>query len=384
MQTFLSNLTQPLAHVVHIGAGAGEGVPAWREAGAKTITLIEGDPGIAELLEAQVGADDGVRVVQAVVSGDLRERAFRRMNFPDLNSLRAPTGLKELFPGLKTLSKELVQPVDPARLIAPLDLPDAGAENGTNLLVIEAPGEALGILKALAAADLLLRFDMIHLTEAREPLYNKAPPAADILSYLLEAGFSGAFEDNPDDPEMPWLNARLDRVALALKRRFEEMTAKLAQAEAGNATLSGDLERVTGEVGSLRAELVGAQKETAQVTEQLTPAQAELEQSRQQTGQLNGQIEGLNSQLAGVQAELAQEVQRLQAELAEATGEATGQVAQIETLENALKEARADGKQAGERGKQAEHRLGQARDEMLKAEGQINLIRDLLLHGAHL
>ena len=499
MQTFLSNLSQPLAHVVHIGAGTGEAVPVWQAAGARMITLIEGDPGIAEQLETQVGAHEGVRVVQAVVSGDLRERAFRRMNFPDLNSLRAPTGLKQLFPGLKTLSKDLVQPVDPASLVAPLGLSDTGIEAGTNLLLIEAPGEALGILKALAAADLLLHFDRVQLIEARESLYNKAPPAADIAAYLVEAGFSAAFADDSPDPEQPWLIARLDRAALAQSRRFEAMSAKLAQAEADNAALSGDLERVTeaaevqraageaaqqqaGEVASelaselasaraaavaevegvraelagVREQLAGAQAETAQVAEQLADAQreagqraeqvavlrvareemglemaavkAELEQARRQaTGaqagqqaQLNGQIEALNSQLAAVQAELAQsaeqvtglrvaredvaqEMQRLRAEQAKAVEKVTGQAAevaagqaaqaaQIAVLESALKEALADGEQASERAKEAdkaaskaaEQRLGQARDEMLKAEGQINLIRDLLLHGAHL
>ena len=230
MQTLLSNLTRPLAHVVHIGAGAGGCVPAWREAGAKSITLIEGDPEIAEQLKAQIGAHDGVSVVQAVVSGDIRARAFWRMNFSGLNSLRPPTGLKELFPGLKTLSKEQVQPVDPARLIAPLDLSDGGC----NLLVIEAPGEALGILKALAAADLLLQFDMIHLTEARAPLYNKAPPAADILTYLVEAGFRARFEDDPLDPEQPCLTARLERATLTLAEagtEIERLWAELITAQ---------------------------------------------------------------------------------------------------------------------------------------------------------
>lgn len=361
MQTFLANLTLPLAHVVHIGAGTGEGVPAWREAGAKRITLIEGDPETAERLEAQIGTQDGVRVVQAVVSGDVRERAFRRVNFPDLNSLRRPTGLKELFPGLKTLSTELAQPVDPAELIAPLDL----SEQGSNLLLIEAPGEALGILEALAAADLLLRFDRIQLSEARAPLYDQAPPAAEILAYLVAAGFSAAFEDDPGDPERPLLLAEIDRAALVRKRQFEAMTAKRAD-----------------EIAGLRGELAVARGETARVVKQLAGVQAKTgQQAGQQVGQLQDQIADLNSQLAGTRAELA-----------EATGQLTAQVAQIEALETALKEACADGGLGSERGAEVsksanttiEHRLGQAREEMLKAEGQINLIRDLLLHGARL
>jgi len=414
MQTFLSNLSQPLAHVVHIGAGTGEAVPVWQAAGARMITLIEGDPGIAEQLETQVGAHEGVRVVQAVVSGDLRERAFRRMNFPDLNSLRAPTGLKQLFPGLKTLSKDLVQPVDPASLVAPLGLSDTGIEAGTNLLLIEAPGEALGILKALAAADLLLHFDRVQLIEARESLYNKAPPAADIAAYLVEAGFSAAFADDSPDPEQPWLIARLDRAALAQSRRFEAMSAKLAQAEADNAALSGDLERVTeaaevqraageaaqqqaGEVASelaselasaraaavaevegvraelagVREQLAGAQAETAQVAEQLAGAQAETAQVAEQLAGAQAETVQVAEQLVGARAEAVQVAEQLvgaQAEAVQVAEQLVGAQAETAQVAEQLAGARAEAVQVAEQLAGAQAETAQVAEQLADAQ----------------
>ena len=578
VQTLVSGLTRPLAHVVHIGAGAGTELALWQTAGAQTITLIEGDPGIAERLETESGA--GVKVIAAVVSGDTSKRAFRRMSFADLSSLRAPTGLKELFPGLKTLSQDMVIPVDPAQLIDR----DALSETGANLLMIEAPGEALGILKALEAADLLLQFDAIHLQEARTPLYDNAPPAKEIRDYLTGAGFTARFEVNPEDPERPCLSAEIDRVAIAHKRqsaamsgamaametrnsqleealedagrtaldlraglatlqqqsaaRIKEMdaeaeTLKVAQtaalAAAGQAAnqeigtaqsalsdarqhlkeqlesheaamheaareidtsrgelseaktrfeaeleaareaglkagaardeLTGELTRAQGELSQAKAaleaglaaaaaerseaqaELVRVRQDSAQRAEQvaglrvareemgqemeglqveLGQAERAERQAGEQSARLGAEIEkltadltaelaaaevaasqkteavrgGLTAELTAARAELAtrndqvkglqdaregvaQEMQSLRAELAGALS----QVAQIKALETSLEAARKDSQKAGEARNTAEHRLAQAREEMLKAEGQISLIRDLLLHG---
>ena len=380
LQKLLSGLTRPLTHVVHIGAGAGGDLALYLEAGAKTVTLVEGDAGAVEQLEGLAVAHEGVTVIPAVVSGDTRKRAFWQMNFPDLSSLRAPTGLKELFPGLRVLSKELVIPVDPARLIAPLELSDSGA----NLLVIEAPGEALGILRALEPDDLLQRFDAIHLQEARVPLYDEAPGADDILAYLVGAGFAARFETSPDDPERPCLSAQLDRMALQHKHRFDALCETLEQVRMLNEELTGRLAAVqetTGaKIAALRAELSGAERQIAQHGEQvgrlndaLANVQGELAGVQQESAQRAEQVDGLQ----GAREAAALEMAALRDDLAGAQAEA----AQVEELKTALEAAQNDASSGKEAQAGTEHRLAQAREEMLKAEGQISLIRDLLLQG---
>lgn len=211
----LSDLTGPMAHIVHIGAGTGQDLAAYLETGAKAITLIEAEPeAIAELNRAALDHPE-VTVLEAIVSADTRERPFRRTNFPELNSFRQPTGLTELFPGLRVLSEDPVRPADPVRLITDLEL----SQEGPNLLVTKTPGESLGILQALEAAGLLLRFDAIRLQEARLPLYQDAADADAIRDHLTGVGYSAGFEAQPEDPDRPYLSAALDRAALQATRR---------------------------------------------------------------------------------------------------------------------------------------------------------------------
>ena len=501
LQSLISDLVsrrgQPLGQVLHIGAGAGADLPLYHGAGG--VTLVEGDEDAADRLGRLAAADDSgkVRVVAAVVSGDSRKRPFRRMNFPDLSALRTPSPvLKELFPGLKILSQDMVRPMDPAKIVGPLELSDSE----TNLLVIEAPGEALGILRALAAADLLAGFDAVHLAEALEPQYNKAPPAAEILAYLRAAGFAAAFEPHPEDPERPFISATIDRAAQAHKARIDTQARELKQAEARNARLARALEEarqqsraqarasetaaeaaaremqalrdalasarqqaeaaaalgkelsaaqegmraaetalkamqegqdgLRQELAQAQAELAEVQRESALRADQVAGLRAareemglEMEALQAEVGQvtrdaaaraeaqaaeLNARIqelgaardeatrqaEALRAELAGVTQELAArteqvgglrdardevavQMQALRADLATARE----QVARIDGLETALSAARQAGDKAEEARRTAEHRLGQAREEMLKADGQIGLIRDLLLHG---
>lgn len=360
MQKFLSGLARPLAHVIHIGAGTGSDLPAYLKAGAGAVTLIEADPELARQLEAQIGDQTGVTVIEAAVSGDLRRRVFRRANAPELSSFRNPTGLKELFPGLRILSAEPVRPGDPVQLIKSLDLPglgpESGPESGSTLLVIEAPGEALGILRALEAADLLMCFDAIRLQEGVARLYHKAATADEICAYLTGMGFSAALEKHPVDPERPFVNARIDRQALEHKRHAEALAKSLEQMRAQNKQLSARHDAASKEAEGLRAELAAAQQQSFERAEQIRDQMA----AREKVGK---ELEGLRAELSAAQQKSREQDDRI----------------------GALSAAREAMHKEAEAARQAqtstEHRLAQAREEMQRADGQIGLIRDLLLHG---
>ena len=378
MRKLLSRLTRPpfasLAHVVHIGAGSGSDLAAYLKAGAGAVTLIEADADVASELAAQVGGKKGVNVIEAAVSGDLRRRPFRRANTPDLSSFRGPTGLKELFPGLRTLSKDPVRPMDPVRLIRGLDLPDpepdSGSDQGSVLLVIEAPGEALGILKALAAARLLTRFDAIRLQEGVARLYHKAASIGEIQRYLRGQGFVAKLEKTPVDLERPYLNAWVDRKALKQKQD----TRALAEVRAENAQLTQRCELAHKEAGTLRAEL-GTVQDEAQ--EKLRVMGDELALAQQQSSERGDEI---RSHVLAREGE-GQELEAVRVKLAMLQQQCSEQVDQIA----ALSAARDAIHQEAEAARQAQETTGrhqaQLREEMLKAEGQVSLIRDLLLQG---
>lgn len=328
---WLADLARPIAHIVHIGAGAGSDLAAYLAAGAGMVTLVEAEAQAVTGLETLADDTPRVRVIEAAVSGDGRKRAFRLTNFPDLNSFRAPTGLKDLFPGLRTLSEDPVTPVDPAHLIGDLDLSAKGAP-GTNLLVIEAPGEALGILEALAAAQLLERFDMVRLQEGRTALYDGAPTVADSAAFLTGAGFAAHRETAPQDPERPYLVAQQDHPA----------RAPAPQAGAG----------APGRAADMRAQLKAR-------AEQVENLKIERDTSKQRATQLQDRV-----------SEQARQLKTLRTEQEEANKH---------TVELRAELAAAQAAPAN-----TEQQLRQCREEMLKAEGQIGLIRDLLLRGPEL
>jgi hypothetical protein len=280
----LSDLERPIAHIIHIGAGTGRDLPAYLTANPAAVTLIEADPETAAQLSVTAAAHPSVTVIEAAVSANLRKRAFRRTNFSDLNSFRKPTGLQELFPGLRTLSREAVKPTDPVRLVRDLDL----SRKGSNLLVIEAPGEALGILKALKTADLLLGFDAIRLQEGYEALYHLAPTAQDIRSFLVDAGYLVEFETNPEDPERPYLSARVDRKALETARRISDLTNAATQ-----------------KAEEQRARLEKRDSEIKQLQEDRDAAAQKAEEQRARLEEVEREAEAMRDELAGAQQNLS-------------------------------------------------------------------------------
>lgn len=254
MQALLSTLAPPIANIVHFGAGSGEDLPVYLKTKPKAVLLVEARPEAVEQLQAQVSGISGVRVVEAAVSADVNKRSFRYTNFPELDSFRAPAGLTELFPGLQVLSQDPVVPAGPVALIEELEL----TGEGRNLLVLETPGESLGILKALQAKDLLLRFDAIRLREGRYRLYEAAPTVEEIRDYLTGMGFLAQVEKTPEDPDRPYLEARLDRTALALKQELKLLREELDQAK-------GQLEELTAarETAQQKADALSAERDTA-------------------------------------------------------------------------------------------------------------------------
>ena len=337
----LPELSGSPLHVLHIGAGTGRDLARYLEAGARAVTLVEADAEAIPALQALAAERDNVHIVEAAVSGTPAPRPFRRMNFADLSAFRAPSpALKALFPGLRSLSEDVLAPVDPVALLHGLNLP----AEGELLLVLETPGETLGILHALKAADLLARVDGIRLQEGREPLYEGAPTAGEIANFLTSEGFSAKFDPDSEDPDRPHLIARIDRAAAALRTELESARGEASAAQEALAT-----ERDS--AATLRTELDNALSEAK-------AAQEALATERNNAATLRTELEGARGEVKAAQEAL----------VAERDSAAT--------LRTELDNARGEAKAAQGA---AETRLLRSREEMLKAEGQIRLIRDLLL-----
>lgn len=287
----LDGLHAAPAHIIHIGAGQAQALDAYLASGAAQITLIEADPDIAAELEARTGAEDRVQVICAAVSAAPGARPFHRTSLPELNAFHAPDGAPALFPGLRMLSSDPLPAVAPAELISSL----SAAGDGPELLVIEAFGEALGIVQALAKADLLTRFERLHVQEARATIYSDIAPIEALQGALREAGFQVAPDPASDDADLPVLIARFDpeeqlhQQIARLTAERDRAQARVAELEAGptEKTLRAELAELTATCETLRGALESKTRELAQA-EQM--AQYRLSQGREEVLRLEGQI----------------------------------------------------------------------------------------------
>lgn len=265
----------PLGAVLHIGAGRGGDLGAYLRAGARAVTLVEPAPEAREALEtAAADADIPVEPVAAAVSAADRPAPLRRFGFPGLASLRTPTGLRDLYPGLSDPEEIAVETRHPADLAAALlaapDLPD----QAVNLLVVEAPGEGQAVLAALDEADLLRRFAWIAVQDGAESLYEGQPPLEQTLRWLRDRDYEVAL-DAGSDPDRPHLQAFRDPRLAALRA---ERDAEKTRAETAETRLAA----VQDERDSDRARAETAAAAAAQLQDELALGRAELQKAQAQ------------------------------------------------------------------------------------------------------
>lgn len=221
VDAFIAGLDGPVGHIVHIGAGEGRGLSTYLAARPEAVTLIEPDPGQLPRLQAAAAGHDSVHVIEVAVSPDPNAGILHRFAFGDLNSLRRPTGLWQLFPSLEELAGVPVTRRDPVALVCGLDL----KKDRTHVLVIEAPGEVLGIVQALNEAGLLTCFAAIRVQEGQGSLYQGAGTFAQVRAMLEVSGFSHEPQIDEADPDRPVLSVLFDVEGQRRKALEVQLTA---------------------------------------------------------------------------------------------------------------------------------------------------------------
>lgn len=250
-----------------------------------------------------------------------------------------------------------VATLSPATLLTRL-----GALNGPTLLMLDAPGAELTVLQGLRDAGALDQLTAIELICTEEPQYLGSTGRALLQALLEEAGFA-LTSTNLTDPDWPHLSFRIDLKS----REIADLTAQLQSLSAAAQTLT---EQHAAEAAELHAELTAARDTIAALTRQMQDQTAALSAQTAQQGlhvaDLQAVIADLQEQLATLNARKTTEPpvdNRARAEAAIA--------AQTIALQT-------------ERIKELEFRQTLARDELRRAEGQLDLIKDLLLRGERL
>jgi FkbM family methyltransferase len=278
--------------LVHLGAGACNELDAHLARKPKRMLLVEADPQLAEALQARTASLQQVQVQCAAVAAHEGFATFHRFNLPYAGSLHAATGLRELFPGLRTVDQLKVETISPVTLLQPLQL----QPNQENLLIVDLPGEELAVLKALQQGDQLFLFRQLQLHCGRQPLYENSEPAATVLRWLQEQGFDLIAEEAGDDPDRPrWSlrrnalqlrNRQLQRQVDRLSQERDEQNEKAKTLEQRQALLDQTnktlnehaklVEQSKKELGDLKMELVDAHRTASLTAKLLTLREADL------------------------------------------------------------------------------------------------------------
>ena len=282
---------------------------------SERLVLVVPDLKQAERLRDRHIEAENVKILVAGIGATDGTGTLHRFTLARVNSLRPPTSLTALMPGLRPVSEESVELLSVTTLLKRVGNPD-----GPIHLTINDPGNEQIILAGWEEVGILDRTESLELHAPRESLYTEAVGMNGLEEWLLARGFQVA-ERNAEDPDWPVVWFRQDVEGRALKQQLAELTAgrDAARAEA-------DERRTAAE-----AEAAAAQKTLAELTAERDAAKKDADQKK---------------------------------------SEAAKQREQANTWEKKALEF--------------EHRLSRARDDLRRAEGQLEIVKDLLLRGERL
>lgn len=328
---------RPVDVIVHIGAGQCSELRHYLDAKPRRIVLFEPNPEAVRALRRKAAGRAEVDIRPVAVSAQRGEAILNLMNFPDLSSLRQPTGLSALYPGLQVEQQRKVETIPPAELAEEL----ATDKHGNCWLIIDAPGEEMTVVSGLLERDALRKFEHVVLRCGREALYEGAAAGQEILALLEDSGFSVDGPTDTRDPDQPCWLLKLDAQRLEnerLRTELETLRASGAQererlvAERDDAkrrleelrtTLETKLKEVREECEELKESISNALKERDELRADLDDERGSVQSLTNRLEEANRQIDALRASAEQTKSQDADEHLRLQAIVEEKEQEIT-------------------------------------------------------------
>ncbi|PFG08985.1 hypothetical protein [Marinobacter sp. LV10MA510-1] len=289
--------------ILHIGAGQVSELSQWLESGAQNIVLVEPNPILAEKLRKQTAGAPEITVVEAAITTNTGNNELSEYNLPEASSLRAATGLKTLFPGLKAVNIHIVATLTPLQLIE-----QHGPTPGQlATLALQAPGEEYSILQALIETDQLKHFGQLVITTNLESLYQGSTDAKTLLNTLEKYGYDIIREDQKD-PDWPTLhlqrNPLKDQIR-QLKQELQKAQAENQQALAEHAQASAEREKtLEQQLNAVKQKLTHADSAFSATVQAEHRARKLLNQLRAELGEKSQRIEDMEEANRNLKQEL--------------------------------------------------------------------------------
>lgn len=256
------------AVIIHIGAGDCGELGSYMALQPKRVVLVEADPKRAKGLSRRIAGMSGVEVLPLAIDADKGRKSFRVFNLPDWNSLRAPDGLKRLFPGLRLLREMEVETVSVLDLMERIGL-DAGEDNW---LVVDAPGSEAAIVETLCEAGQLDCFGSIVLHCGRDSLYEGSASAEEILGFLRQHGYKSVSPSSGSDPDLVCRVLRLSPLnaeCAALQERIDELLAERGEQSSLIEELRGKLQNLSRDYEQVKRRLTDDHANLERVSREL-------------------------------------------------------------------------------------------------------------------
>lgn len=420
---------RPLGTVVHLGAGGTD--PALHEAmQARRLILVDGNPAaVAELRLLSAKGVTRLNVIQAVVAAQASTVTWNHYNLPWLDGTSDASNLSNFYPRLERTGSEPRQAIALSDFLRELHIDEAdGSFVESNVLMIDLPGQDRSLLEALPP-ELLASFGWIAVRGRAD-----SDHVVETIRSLLGAGFYDLVSGTePLDAIWPTalFKRSLRRLESALREQLDTLERQVTTLTHGAQAATADYQRVlsisearaaeidvvkkeqdaldverqalrrivedlTNELGATKRDLDDVVARQGPLQSELSARQAELDALRRMTTDLRsdqvrmsttleesqGAFKAASARLATAEAttaDLRVETDRLNKALQDANGERKTLCAQQEDLNTQLSNARSEIEALRTARSDGEVRQRMLDAEILRAEAQLELVKDVLL-----
>lgn len=362
--------------IVDIGAGSGEILRIPAVASARHILLVEPNPLQLSGLRKLSAGDDRISILPVAVTDSVGQAVLRQFNFPALASIQAPSDtLAQLLPGLRQTKEQDVDTLPLATILAEsLPLENAQADT-SNILIIEANGAELDIVRDLLASDHSSHFVYIFLRAGRDAAYQGNLPLSETQALLETAGYQLSCQDE-SDPDFPWLVFMLDKVALQLLD-LRQQVAKRDEAQESDrkrlAELNKQLESSKAESRGRSQRVEELKKEVAAQADKHGALETQLIDRAQRIEDLKKEIAALTGKQTTIETQLIereQQIASLQDQAAEQTKRQDAERQQVSDLTGQLETAKAESRGRSKRVEDLKKELAALTDNQTAIETQ--------------
>jgi len=337
--------------ILHIGAGLCLELPVYQGLNASEIVLVEADEELANKLDLTTGIYPNIRIINALVSNTSVPLSFHKFNLSEINGLNKPSPeLMEVFPGIRLLQLVQSNALSVNDLVVSLNI-DGQTDNENseykNLLVIQTPGEEINLLESLVSSRAIYKFDYLEITCGTEDWFKKNASSQQVVHYLEEVGFD-------------CLESKDDQNGL-----FSTVTFRLNQLQIKYTNLLEKLNLASEELDHQKTAKQELQQQLANYQGQLEKSERDLEEQQAQLAEKAVQVEILINEKAAQQQQLAEFQTQLE-ESNQIQQKLRAQLKERESQIDALSEEKSFNDQL-------------VNEEFIKAEAQLELIKDVLI-----